>query len=153
MTAIGVLRALSNAGLRVPEDMSVIGFDDIHLAQFISPPLTTVNMSRTDIARAAFEALRANVEGITISTKGGTTLIPTTLTVRRSTGFPRGTMSHLKKPTKLQTAAQSLGPASSTKNSSRNTARESKLDEKVKRQILRKPKASPMFRNRTAGTV
>jgi DNA-binding LacI/PurR family transcriptional regulator len=153
MTAIGVLRALSNAGLRVPEDMSVIGFDDIHLAQFISPPLTTVNMSRTDIARAAFEALRANVEGITISTKGGTTPIPTTLTVRRSTGFPRGTMSHLKKPTKLQTAAQSLGPASSTKNSSRNTARESKLDEKVKRQILRKPKASPMFRNRTAGTV
>jgi DNA-binding LacI/PurR family transcriptional regulator len=96
MTAIGVLRTLSAAGLNVPQDMSVIGFDDVHLAEFVSPPLTTVNMSRTDIARAAFEALRASVEDSPASTKESVKPIPTTLTVRRSTSFPRGTMEHLK---------------------------------------------------------
>ena len=89
MTAIGVLRTFLRAGVRIPQDVSVIGFDDIHLAEFVHPPLTTVNMSRVAIARAAFEALRAQAEHIPRSVKAKPTVIPTFLTIRQSTGHPR----------------------------------------------------------------
>src|SRR5439155_4784218 len=62
MPAIGVLHKLYRAGLRVPDDIAVIGFDDIHISQVTIPPLTTVQMSRFDIARSAFNALAAHVE-------------------------------------------------------------------------------------------
>jgi DNA-binding LacI/PurR family transcriptional regulator len=62
MTAIGVLHKLYRAGLRVPDDLSVIGFDDIHIAQVTIPPLTTIQMSCFELARAAVTALRAHVE-------------------------------------------------------------------------------------------
>jgi len=87
MTAIGALRVLTRAGMKVPDEMSVIGFDDIHLAEFVYPPLTTVQMSRNDLARGAFEALRAIRE---TPEKAIQTTIPTGLIVRQSTGFPRG---------------------------------------------------------------
>ena len=89
MTAIGALRVLARAGLRVPDQMSVIGFDDIHLAEFVYPPLTTVRMSRNDLARAAFSALRAHVEPTLANTKKAWP-ISTKLTVRQSTGYPAG---------------------------------------------------------------
>jgi LacI family transcriptional regulator len=95
MTAIGVLHKLYRAGLRVPDDLSVIGFDDIHIAQVTIPPLTTIQMSCFELARAAVTALRAHVE------EGGepkrSYKINTHLVVRESTGFPRGTMLHLRK--------------------------------------------------------
>jgi DNA-binding LacI/PurR family transcriptional regulator len=95
MTAIGVLHKLYRAGLRVPDDLSVIGFDDIHIAQVTIPPLTTIQMSCFELARAAVTALRAHVE------EGGEPKrqykINTHLVVRESTGFPRGTMLHLGK--------------------------------------------------------
>ena len=53
MTAIGVLHALDETTHKVPADISVVGFDDIHLAQFMLPPLTTVRMSCKDLAEAA----------------------------------------------------------------------------------------------------
>ena len=62
MTAIGVLHALYGTTHKVPADISVVGFDDIHLAQFMLPPLTTVQMSCKDLAAAAVEALRAGIE-------------------------------------------------------------------------------------------
>src|ERR1700679_3286772 len=62
MTAIGVLRAAYMDGLRVPDDVSVIGLDDIDFAEFTLPPLTTIRLSRVDLARAAFEALRQQAE-------------------------------------------------------------------------------------------
>ena len=62
MTAIGVLRAAYMAGLRVPQDLSVIGLDDIDFAEFTLPPLTTIRLSRAELARAAFEALRMQAE-------------------------------------------------------------------------------------------
>jgi LacI family transcriptional regulator len=58
MTAIGVLRAVYMEGLRVPDDLSVVGLDDIAFAEYTLPPLTTIRMSRSGLARAAFEALR-----------------------------------------------------------------------------------------------
>lgn len=87
MTAIGALRVLARAGLRVPEDISVIGFDDIHLAEFVNPPLTTVRMSGKDLARGAFEALRMIRE---TPEKRTQPTILTKLIVRQSTGYPRG---------------------------------------------------------------
>ena len=50
MTAIGVLHGVYRAGLRVPDDLSVIGFDDIHIAAVTIPPLTTIQMSRFELA-------------------------------------------------------------------------------------------------------
>ena len=85
MTAIGALRVLARAGVRVPEDMSVIGFDNIHLAEFVQPALTTVQMSRADLAHGAFHALQTAVEEGT-NTEGKETAIPTMLVIRQSTG-------------------------------------------------------------------
>jgi LacI family transcriptional regulator len=65
MTAIGVLHKIYRAGLRVPDDLSIIGFDDIHMARVTIPPLTSIQMSRTELARAAVNALRAHVENTT----------------------------------------------------------------------------------------
>ena len=61
MTAIGVQHALFEANLRVPEDFSLIGFDDIHLAEYTIPPLTTVRMSCKDLARNAVTSLLAHM--------------------------------------------------------------------------------------------
>ncbi|MFZ0663865.1 MAG: LacI family DNA-binding transcriptional regulator [Acidobacteriaceae bacterium] len=98
MTAIGALRVLAHSGLRVPEQMSVIGFDDIHLAEFVYPPLTTVQMSRNDLARCAFEALREIRENRGNPEKRIQRMIPTRLIVRQSTGYPRGSMLAREKP-------------------------------------------------------
>lgn len=89
MTAIGVLHRLYRAGLRVPDDLSVIGFDNIHIAAVTIPPLTTVEMSRLDLARAAVTALREQVESADRSTNRSEFRISTNLIVRESTGHPR----------------------------------------------------------------
>jgi LacI family transcriptional regulator len=89
MTAIGGLRVLSRAGMRIPEDISLIGFDDIHLAEFVNPPLTTVRMSRNDLARAAFGALRAIADGEERPGHHHAWKVTTALMVRQSTGYPR----------------------------------------------------------------
>jgi LacI family transcriptional regulator len=92
MTAIGVLHKLYRAGLRVPDDFSVIGFDNIHIAEVTIPPLTTVEMSRLDLARAAVTALREQVELVGDHGRKSEFCIRTNLVVRESTSFPRGTM-------------------------------------------------------------
>jgi LacI family transcriptional regulator len=55
--ALGVLRALRERGLRVPEEVSVTGYDNITLSEFACPPLTTIDVPRSQIGRMAFEAL------------------------------------------------------------------------------------------------
>jgi len=88
MTAIGVLRAAYMAGLRVPQDLSVIGLDDIDFAEYTLPPLTTIRLSRIDLARAAFEALRQQAEIESHTTVKREFLVSTTLVVRGSTSAP-----------------------------------------------------------------
>jgi len=88
MTAIGVLRAAYLEGLRVPEDLSVIGLDDIDFAEFTLPPLTTIRMSRSDLAQAAFEALRQQAENPNNPKIQREFLISTSLVVRGSTAAP-----------------------------------------------------------------
>ena len=88
MTAIGVLRAAYMEGLRVPDDVSVIGLDDIDFAEFTLPPLTTIRLSRVDLARAAFEALRQQAEESTNPNLQREFLVSTSLVVRGSTAAP-----------------------------------------------------------------
>ena len=82
LTAIGMIRGIHRAGLTVPGDVSVVGFDDIWLAQFTDPPLTTVRLSRTELGQRAFHALvpdKANPSG------GGEVTVDTRLIVRETT--------------------------------------------------------------------
>ncbi|MGI5430735.1 LacI family DNA-binding transcriptional regulator [Streptomyces sp. CA-179760] len=60
--ALGVLRALHHAGRRVPEDVSVIGFDDAPHSAYVTPSLTTVRMDFQGLGRKAFELLRARLD-------------------------------------------------------------------------------------------
>jgi DNA-binding LacI/PurR family transcriptional regulator len=92
MTAIGALHALYRTTHRVPEDISVVGFDDIHLAQFMLPPLTTVQMSCRDLAAAAVEGLRAGIERDHPKHGRREWPISTRLVVRQSSAFPRGSL-------------------------------------------------------------
>ena len=62
MTAIGAMHALSRAGLRIPDDISLVGFDDVHISQFMVPPMTTVRMPGTAIAHAAVALLKSFVD-------------------------------------------------------------------------------------------
>ena len=57
LTAIGALRGVRSTGLRVPEDVSIVGFDDIDLAAWIDPPLTTVRQPTEAMGRWAVERL------------------------------------------------------------------------------------------------
>jgi len=86
-TAIGALHAIDAAGLRVPEDISVVGFDDIPLASYTSPPLTSVRMSAGDVGSTAFEALFRLIGGERL--EGDVYQVPTQLVVRQSTARPR----------------------------------------------------------------
>jgi len=83
LTAIGALRGIREARLRVPEDVSVVGFDDIDLAAFTEPPLTTVRLSRAAIADKAIECLLNTPNPGT--DQGTETLIGTELIIREST--------------------------------------------------------------------
>jgi DNA-binding LacI/PurR family transcriptional regulator len=88
MTAIGVLRAAYMEGLRVPDDVSVIGLDDIDFAEFTLPPLTTIRLSRADLAHSAFEALRQQAEDPHNPKIQREFLVSTSLVVRGSTAAP-----------------------------------------------------------------
>lgn len=103
MTAIGVLHATARARLRVPEDISIIGFDDIHIARYTVPTLTTVQMSCSSIAATAFNALRAYIEQDATKWQASYPL-ETHLNIRQSTGIPPGTLPDLRNASKKRSA-------------------------------------------------
>lgn len=81
--AIGALCALRELNVRVPEDIAVVGFDDIPLARFVSPPLTTISVDIAELGRRAFElVLEAGTEGSTPRLE----VVPTRLVIRESCG-------------------------------------------------------------------
>ena len=96
VTAIGVIREAFELALEIPRDLSVVGFDDTHFAQFTTPPLTTVRMSQAEIARMAFRALLDSAETPHNRASRDIGTIKTELVLRRSTGIAPG---RLKKTT------------------------------------------------------
>ena len=85
MTAIGVLRQAYELGIATPQDLSVVGFDDIPLTQFTIPPLTTVQMSQQRLAQLAFAALFHRAE--TTLPSGEEYVLTTSLVLRHSTAL------------------------------------------------------------------
>lgn len=97
MTAIGVMRQSYEEKISIPRDLSVIGFDDIRLAQFILPPLTTVQMSQAELARLAFHALLADVQRETPAPHGTEYLLETKLVLRESTSMATGSTTRMRR--------------------------------------------------------
>ncbi len=87
MTAIGVMRKSYELRITIPRDLSLVGFDDIRLAQFMLPPLTTVQMSQAKLARLAFNALLADVQREVPAPNGTGYELRTSLVLRESTGL------------------------------------------------------------------
>ena len=83
LMALGVMREFHAAGLRIPEDVSIVGFDDIAFAALAEPPLTTVCLPRTELGRKAVEALMQTIERP--DKRGVEIHVPTYLVKRGST--------------------------------------------------------------------
>jgi DNA-binding LacI/PurR family transcriptional regulator len=86
--AVGALHALRKHGVRVPEEMAVVGFDGIALGGFVTPELTTVDYSRADIGRLAVEAVIGRLEG-EAEPPPREQVLPVRLLVRESCGGMR----------------------------------------------------------------
>jgi LacI family repressor for deo operon, udp, cdd, tsx, nupC, and nupG len=84
--AIGTLRRFSERGKRVPEDVSVVGYDDIFGADFCSPPLTTVAAPIQDAGRRAIDLLLGQLNAQHGHDDRHDVVLPTYLCIRESTG-------------------------------------------------------------------
>lgn len=89
ITAIGAIWAIKNQGLRVPEDISIIGFDDIPQSSYTVPRLTTVHFPKYKMAEAASKLLMEKMGG-SISEKGTEVVLPLRLIIRKSTSKVKG---------------------------------------------------------------
>jgi DNA-binding LacI/PurR family transcriptional regulator len=86
LMAIGTLHAIRSAGLKVPDDISVVGFDDIDLALHTNPPLTTVAQPQYRIGQLAIQKLSDSLNDYETTTEG-VMLLECSLVVRESTGL------------------------------------------------------------------
>jgi DNA-binding LacI/PurR family transcriptional regulator len=84
---MGAMNALEESGVRIPEDVSVIGIDDISFAFLTRPPLTTISVPRERLGRIAFQALEKMLK--LKRHRGADYYLETELVVRRSTAPPR----------------------------------------------------------------
>lgn len=91
LSAIGVMHAAESRSISIPRDMSLIGFDGIEIGAYMVPPLTSVVMSRRDIAAAAVNTLRCSIQGKPVAR----TSVETFLLVRRTTAVPPGMLDDL----------------------------------------------------------
>jgi DNA-binding LacI/PurR family transcriptional regulator len=95
LTAIGAVRGLRSLGIRVPRQVSVVGFDDIEMAAHVDPPLTTIRQATDEMGHWAVASLLQRIDrgpeataGQVGGTPGRTVRLPVTLVVRGSTGTP-----------------------------------------------------------------
>jgi LacI family transcriptional regulator len=87
--ALGVYEAARQRGLRIPQDLSVVGFDDLPMDRWVSPPLTTVRQPLAEMGRVAADMLGTLIEGLPLATRR--VELATELVVRASTAHPPGT--------------------------------------------------------------
>lgn len=80
--AISAITECKDRGIRIPEDISIIGFDDLPMTSYITPPLTTIRQDRTALGKCGFYALSCLLNKVTI----GSILLRAPLIVRSSTG-------------------------------------------------------------------
>lgn len=83
LMAVGALHAALRAGLRIPKDLSVVGFDDLPVSSMVMPPLTTIELPRREIAAHAFEMLRQAIRG---GKRAPCAAVCPRLVIRKSTG-------------------------------------------------------------------
>jgi alanine racemase len=83
LIAIGAIRALKEKGISVPEQVAVVGYDDIPVASFANPPLTTIKQNTQLAGEILVDSVLKLIRGIDVSAQ----LIPTTLVVRSSCGI------------------------------------------------------------------
>ena len=88
--AIDAMSAIEEAGLRIPEDIAVVGFEDIEFARLLTPSLTTIRQNRGGLAGAAVEALLKMLERPEEAPP--VSIMPVDLVVRESTGRERSTL-------------------------------------------------------------
>ena len=88
MSALGAMFQFRNRGLRIPRDISVVGFDDLYFSHYIDPPLTTVRQPMRQMGRLAMETLLKIFAG---ADSGHDIKVPGELIVRRSTAPPKET--------------------------------------------------------------
>jgi len=84
LMALGALQTLRGAGLRVPDDIALVGFNDIPLATLVDPPLTTVHAPAHELGATAMTLLQRLIAGEAPPDR--TVVLPTTLIVRQSCG-------------------------------------------------------------------
>jgi LacI family transcriptional regulator len=101
--AFGVYEAARQRGLRIPQDLSVVGFDDLPVARWVSPPLTTVRQPLAEMGRAAAQMLGELVEGMAL--RSGRVELSTELIVRESTAPPAGGTIPAQAPPPARAAA------------------------------------------------
>jgi LacI family transcriptional regulator len=82
--AFGVIRSIEDAGYKVPQDISVIGYDDIYLSKHFTPSLTTIFQDKKQIGEVAAQKLLDIIEG-NKSLKSKVERIPVSLIMRKST--------------------------------------------------------------------
>jgi DNA-binding LacI/PurR family transcriptional regulator len=90
LQAMGVLEAARHASLQVPAQLSLVGFDDIPLSRWMSPPLTSVRQPLAEMAATAVRLVLSHGEAA--SKEDGSVELATTLVVRESTGAPPRTV-------------------------------------------------------------
>jgi LacI family transcriptional regulator len=83
VVALGAIDAVSSRALRIPDDLSVIGFDDVLLGKYLRPPLTTVHLPAYDLGRQAGEMILRIINGEHLPALRA--LLPTRLLIRSST--------------------------------------------------------------------
>jgi DNA-binding LacI/PurR family transcriptional regulator len=117
MTAIGVIRGAFELGLDVARDLSVVGFDDNQIAQFATPPLTTVQMSYVEVANVAFRVLLDAVEDQCNGSSRKVYAIQSNLVLRCSTNLA---------PSRLERALLANAPISGLPPKESNSKSESR---------------------------
>jgi len=86
--AMGAVRALRDAGLDCPRDISVVGYNDVPMADCLDPPLTTIRLDGDEVGRRAAEAVLTAIRGLPLPADGPP--VPAELVVRASAGPPPG---------------------------------------------------------------